>query len=326
MATTFDVHACVSTDYHFLDYSSGTSTVSVNDFSVSEAQNRQLTELIQFDIVLADIEHASCLEASAAPNYVCAACNEPLGKSLYSSEIGKAVRNRIKSMPGLQSFVKAAEDLERKSSSRSKPMSRNEQGTNNFESISDGQGVERTGSANKYRRQNAALQIIETDLAQSISQVSQEVGEQSVDTRLVNSEGTDLSRADSVINIDMPKAQQPGSVGSSVRQGPNVKKEKAGALTVTSVSVRKALKAGARRWFDFRKSFFESQKQMSVLMVFLVCVAVLVLLMSGDEGDAPMSAKPAVEDITLPYVRVNPVLFAESNGEKKLNDVRTSGA
>lgn len=223
-------------------------------------------------------------------------------------------------MPSLQALV-TEEDLETDADTQlaSNAMSNSAGRSEANPGVEEGNQAE--GPSSQYQRQNAALQIIETDLAQSTSQVSPEVAEQPVDVR-TTSDGASQAPADAIINISLPKLQS-GSVESTTRQGPGVKRDKVTARHATSASVRKALKAGTRRWFDLRKSFLGSQKQVIVVIMFIMCIVLAAILMSGDDEDAAIAAKPIVEDVSLPHVRVNPALFVSSREQDKFhrNDV-----
>lgn len=279
------------------------------------------------------LEHAPCLENSTPPEHPCGACQLPLEKSLDSSEIGKAILKRIMIMQGLND-VKAS--LLEKQSAQAQPTTRS-----THESLAQNKLITEAPLAaqtspqletprTKFRRENAALQIIETDLAQNVSKVSPEVAPESAAEAVqmqppVAPKDPKKPIGDTRLDIGLPKLGkvEPGQRPSVL----SLKKEKGPPRNGTSASMRKALKAGNRRWISLRKALLGNQKQVAIVALFFVCICLLVYLMSGDDDDMGISTKPVVEDVSLPHIRVNPALVAKAKAAtgRALHEVHDHG-
>lgn len=250
----------------------------------------------------------------------------PLEKSLDSSEIGKAIQKRIMTMQGL-SDVKALIAKKQFMHPQAHPIlpSSDETLTESKPATDNSMEAQESSQSEtprtKFRRQNAALHIIETDLAQNVSQVSPEPVPESApepsQMPFVPPEEELKPVSDTRLDIGLPKL---GTVEQGQRPDlPALKRDKGAIRNGTSASMRKALKAGNRRWIEFRKALFVNQKQVAIAAVFLICICLVGFLMSGDDEDVAMAAKPLVEDISLqdislPHVRVNPSLMAANAG------------
>lgn len=249
----------------------------------------------------------------------------PLKKSLDSSEIGKAIQNRIMTMSALSPLASEALSVDLQTANS---LPSNTSTTENLP-VSDNMEYQPSPQLEtprtKFRRQNAALQIIETDLAQNVSQVSPELAAEST---------PELSQALSV-EVLKPLSETRLDIGmpelSAVEQDqrpslPLLKRDKGATRNATTASMRKALKAGNRRWIDLRKTLFASQKQVVMVVLFVVCISVIGFLVSGDDDEVAIAAKPLVEDISLPHVRVNPSLVSGKSGTgRALHDLRDYG-
>ena len=98
--------------------------------------------------------------------------------------------------------------------------------------------------------------------------------------------------------------------------GYGAKKEK---NVVTNESMRRAIKAGNRRWVDWKRKIKDNKKQVIIVSLFVVCLLLIWLLTRGDEDDMKkrdfttnsMDPPPDVEVISLPHVRVNPAFLEQ---------------
>lgn len=249
----------------------------------------------------------------------------PLEKSLDSSEIGKAIQKRIMTMPALRALVSEVHSVETQTAS---PVPSDASTTENVP-VSDNMEYQASSQLEtprtKYRRQNAALQIIETDVAQNVSQVSPALAAESA-PELNQAPYVEVLNplSETRLDIGMPKLS---AVEQNQRPNlPSLKRDKGTTRNATSASMRKALKAGNRRWIDLRKTLFVNHKQVAIVVLFVVCISLIGFLMSGDDDDVAIAAKPLVEDISLPHVRVNPSLVSANSGRgRALNDVHNYG-
>eukprot|EP00177_Eucheuma_denticulatum_P006998 GFKZ01012729.1.p2 GENE.GFKZ01012729.1~~GFKZ01012729.1.p2 ORF type:complete len:242 (+),score=42.36 GFKZ01012729.1:104-727(+) len=150
--------------------------------------------------------------------------------------------------------------------------------------------------AERLRRANGMLHVIETGVMKNMTRVGPEAaGREEAEGR-----GSKFGAADTRIEVGGVK----GMWDKAGRNG--------------NGGVRKVWKGGVKRWKDLRKRLGFTQRQMVMLLLFVVCLIVIALLLWGDDEDGVADvvdmdkAVMVEEDVHLPSVRVNPALVAEA--------------
>ena len=271
-----------------------------------------------------DLEHASCVESSRPPEHPCGACGMPLEKSLDSSEIGNAIQKQIMAMPGLGHLNGLA--LKRQIGSPSSQVTTTSaekitaKATQIPNTLPDVPAcTESSTNRQPFLREPASLQITETDLAEIVSQVSKQYPPETAQQRpqMSSDRVGEVRRTASETRLDMGVLKTTGQDSTSNSALPSLKTDKNAVRKGKSKSVRKALKAGNRRWIDLRKALLANKREVVIAVLFVFCVCLLGFLMSGEDEETPAAVKPIVEEMDLPHVRINPALRGQRRGRGK---------
>ncbi|CAN8061775.1 unnamed protein product [Agarophyton chilense] len=263
------------------------------------------------------VEHAVCIENSKPPDHKCPACQAPLLDNQSASQIAHVLSIRLRNM--LTSTRSSAPTITT-ASSWDDSDKRNQSQSRNVINLRLQQRVEQQLSLGDHTKSETTSKIVsETDCSDGI-------GSHGLRQAKSNAEGTPsrVSMAkpshpppptqtnSDELRLDMEllpqkKDANPTSVKST-------KRDVHSGRLMTSTSMRKVMKLSNRRLIELRKLISTNKRQLLTLVACLACILVVSLLMSGEEG-MEVSSKPALEQVSLPHVRVNPAFIQRRNSD-----------
>lgn len=237
------------------------------------------------------MEHVGCVQNSSAPQHACARCGAPLRASLEHSAIGETIARRARSTPALRALLPEVERFYPEArASRGKEREQIEmRKANKDEEVLEGR--------------NAGLRVTETDLGRSISRVGMESS---------GNDGHDRKTGRNLVETRVEIGME-GVKGSG-------KWERRPRGDAGGMMMRRGLKKGGRMWTDLKKWVAVNRRQVTIGVLFAVCVVSIVILAGGqnDEDTSVGTGRDVVEEVSLPNVRVNPTLLKEARERARL--------